>query len=179
MLPHPPTRAPAVRSAPQRRLRWVLAHEPPVVFEDASEHFVHRVREKTDGELGVELFLGPEYSQARGEYVSRTELVRCVQRGEIEMAHCYVAALGAFHDPLWAVELPFLFRDYDHAERVFEGPAGRALMDGLLPKGIGRCTPWRTSGGCACAPRETPCPRPCTRPSAPGRWAPPWTLSPP
>lgn len=127
-------------------LRWVLAHEPPVVFDDAAEHFVDQVRRGTDGALDVELFLGPRYAQSRGEHISRTELVRCVQRGEIELAHCYVAALGAFSDPLWAVELPFLFRDYDHAERVFEGPVGQRLLDGLLPEGL-RGLAFAYSGG--------------------------------
>jgi len=39
-----------------------------------------------------------------------------------------VAALGAVHVPLWSIELPFLFRDYAHAERVFEGQAHEAAL---------------------------------------------------
>lgn len=132
--------------ADRQTLRWVLAHEPPVVFDEAAESFVELVRGGTDGAIEVELLLGPEDALSRGEHVSRTELVRCVQRGEIEMAHCYVAALGTFSDPLWAVELPFLFRDYDHAEAVFEGPVGQRLLDGLLPAGI-RGLAFAYSGG--------------------------------
>lgn len=123
------------RSA-QHTMRWVLAHEPPVVFDEASQELAALVREKTDGAIDVQLSLIDAFEQTRGEHVSRLELVRCLQRGEIEMAHVYVAALGAFHDPLWSIELPFLFRDYAHAERVFEGPVSGRLMEGLPAIGL-------------------------------------------
>lgn len=121
----------------EHTLRWVLAHEPPVVFEEAAQVFADLVRENTNGDIDVEMFLGDEYKMASGRpSLTRKELVECVIRGDIEMAHCYVSALGAFHDPLWAIELPFLFRDYEHAERVFEGPVAQELMDGMRPLGL-------------------------------------------
>ncbi len=121
----------------EHTMRWVLAHEPPVVFDDAAAELAALVREKTDGAVDVKQSMLDEFENARGgEHVSRLELVRCLQRGEIEMAHVYVAALGAVHDPLWSIELPFLFSDYAHAERVFEGPVAERLMAGLPEVGL-------------------------------------------
>jgi TRAP-type transport system periplasmic protein len=134
-------------SKAQHKLRWVLAHEPPAVFEAASAEFVEQLRETTSGAFDVELYLGREYATAQNiPRLSRRALVEKVAQGEIEMAHCYVSSLGAFHDPLWAVELPFLFRDYEHAERFFEGTVARKLMDDMRPLGM-RGLAFAYSGG--------------------------------
>lgn len=117
-------------------IRWVLAHDPPAVFEDAAEWFCETVRERTGGDVEVELATTKEFDIARGKKHSQTELIACVERGEIEMAHTYVSALGAFHNKLWAVELPFLFRDYGHAGKVLQGPIGEGLMAGLLNRNL-------------------------------------------
>jgi TRAP-type C4-dicarboxylate transport system substrate-binding protein len=131
----------------EHTIRWVLAHDPPVVFEDASREFAETVREKTDGSIDIELFNTQEFIAGRGgETVTRTELNQCLANGEIEMAHTYVSALGAMHNKLWAIELPFLFRDYDHADRVFEGPIADQYMKDLIPSGVrGLCFAY--SGG--------------------------------
>ena len=141
------TQRPAAPSTAERTIRWVLAHEPPVVFEDASLAFVEHVREKTHGDVDVELYSTDEFVAGRGgDEVSRTGLVDCLARGEIEMAHTYVSALGSFHAPLWAIEMPFLFRDYDHAHRVFESPIAARLMADMVPQGI-RGLSFAYSGG--------------------------------
>ena len=140
------------RSRPEPRraehtLRWVMAHEPPAVFDEAARVFEDQIREKSDGAIAVELYRLDEYAARRGlTSVSREDLVASVQRGEVEMAHCYTAALGAVHERLWAVELPFLFRGYDHAEAVWEGPAADTLMDGLDAVGL-RGIAFAYSGG--------------------------------
>ena len=69
----------ATQSTPKRRaqarkaehtLRWVLAHEPPAVFEEASRVFVDLLREKTDGDIDVELMLGGDYAASSGNPAS-------------------------------------------------------------------------------------------------------------
>tara|TARA_R110002072_G_scaffold26851_2_gene88297 strand:- start:893 stop:1879 length:987 start_codon:yes stop_codon:yes gene_type:complete len=140
----------AARPASDRALhtiRWVLAHDPPVVFEDACASFIETVREETHGEVEVQLLTSDAFIAGRGgEEVSRTELVQCLARGEVEMAHTYVSALGSVHERLWSLELPFLFRDYDHAEAVLEGPIASQLMDEMASHGI-RGLSFAYSGG--------------------------------
>lgn len=131
----------------EHTLRWVLAHEPPVIFEDAAQAFVDLVRERSDGDIDVVLYGADDFLALTGaEHLSRAELVRGLQRGDVEMAHCYVSALGAWHQDLWALELPYLFDDYDHAERVLDGPVGTQLLEGLLPQGL-RGLAFAYSGG--------------------------------
>ena len=131
----------------EHTLRWVLAHEPPVVFDEAAKVFEDEIRRRSGGAIAVELVRADEYAAQRGQAaLSRAELVASVQRGEVEMAHCYVSALGAVHERLWAIELPFLFRDYAHAEAVWEGPVAARLMDGLPDVGL-RGVAFAYSGG--------------------------------
>lgn len=135
------------QAAAEHRIRWVLAHDPPEVFEDASRAFAEAVREHTHGSVEVELYTNDEYAAREGhEPMTRVELARCVARGDIEMAHNYVSALGALYPALWMIELPFLFRDYEHAERVFESAIAERLMNDMAPHGVrGMCIAY--SGG--------------------------------
>jgi C4-dicarboxylate-binding protein DctP len=131
----------------EHTLRWVLAHEPPVVFEEAARVFESYIREKSNGDIDVEMFRIDDYATRRGQSaLSREELVASVQRGDIEMAHCYVSAMGSFHERLWAIELPFLFRSYAHADAVWEGPVAGRLMEGLEDIGL-RGVAFAYSGG--------------------------------
>ncbi len=147
--PHRPSAPASSRTTgrAEHTLRWVLAHEPPAVFEDAAQAFVACVRERSDGDLAVELLGAQDFVDATGAtHLSRSELVRGLQRGDVEMAHCYVSALGAWSPALWALELPYLFDDYAHAERVLDGPVGAALLEGLRPQGL-RGLAFAYSGG--------------------------------
>lgn len=131
----------------QHTIRWVLAHDPPVVFEDACASFIETVREETHGAIEVQLLTSEAFIAGRGgEDISRAELVQCLAKGEVEMAHTYVSALGTVHERLWSLELPFLFRDYDHAEAVLEGPVATQLMHEMAGQGI-RGLSFAYSGG--------------------------------
>ncbi len=131
----------------EHTLRWVLAHEPPAVFEDAAQAFVEQVRERSDGDMEVVLYGAEDFLAVTGaDHLSRADLIRGLQRGDVEMAHCYVSALGAWHQDLWALELPWLFENYDHAERVLDGAVGTRLLEGLVPQGL-RGLAFAYSGG--------------------------------
>jgi tripartite ATP-independent transporter DctP family solute receptor len=44
--------------------------------------------------------------------------------------------LGGFVPKMFVVDLPFLFRDKEHAYKVLDGPIGRGLLDAFSEKGI-------------------------------------------
>ena len=58
-----------------------------------------------------------------------------MEAGEIEMSQMYTSTLGRkHHRDLWALDMPFLFRDHDHAQKVLEGEIGQSLLAGLNEK---------------------------------------------
>jgi len=130
-------------------ISWVLTHEPIALFEEAARHFQSQVQEASKGALRVEILTPSDYGQLRQGRAHRAtpaEVIEDVIAGRLQMSQSYTSALGATHDRLWALELPFLFEDHQHAARVLDGDIGRELLDGLLPHGL-RGLAFTYSGG--------------------------------
>jgi len=111
-------------------IRWVLIHEPSLVVEQAAKDFATRLETESSGDLHVEVLTRSQYSAKynHGKPLSHTEAMRKVNDGSLEMCQTYTNSLGSQAPSLWALSLPYLFRDYDHAEKVIEGPIGRHML---------------------------------------------------
>ncbi len=114
-------------SAETYKIRWVLAHEPTRVFERAANEFAKVVAEKSKGKMAVEIVKSDDKNKA----FSPTEAFSLVQSGKVEMGQNYTSALGKHNKLLWTLDLPFLFRDHDHAAKVLDGEIGQKLLAGL------------------------------------------------
>ena len=76
----------------------------------------------TDGRLSVQMYAS---MQLGGE----KEAIEQAQLGAIALARVSVGALGPVIDELNVFNLPFLFRDTAHMEKVIDGPVGQDLLD--------------------------------------------------
>jgi TRAP-type transport system periplasmic protein len=116
-----------------KHIKWVLAHEPIELFIRAAKVFASEVNAKAPGELNIEVMTMSEYSQKynNGVVVSKPELLDLLDAGRIEMSQTYTITLGKVNKDFFALDLPFLFKDHDHAGRVFEGSVGKQLLDSL------------------------------------------------
>jgi TRAP-type C4-dicarboxylate transport system substrate-binding protein len=60
-----------------------------------------------------------------------------VETGQYEMAQIYTTTISSRLDPKFMVfDVPFLFRDHDHASAVIDGPIGAELLSGLDRFGV-------------------------------------------
>lgn len=59
-----------------------------------------------------------------------------VQLGSIDMTNTSTGPVSNFVPDVGIVDIPFLFRDYDHARRVLDGPIGQDLLAKFPAKGI-------------------------------------------
>jgi TRAP-type C4-dicarboxylate transport system substrate-binding protein len=116
-----------------QKIRWVLAHEPIELFIRAAKVFATEVEARAPGQLDIEVMTMSEYSEKynNGVLVTKHELVDLLDSGRIEMSQTYTITLGKINKDFFALDLPFLFRDHDHAGRVFEGQIGRELLNSL------------------------------------------------
>ncbi len=128
----------------QFTMRWVLTHEPLALFEAAARSFQHLVRERTSGAVDVVVSTPTEHGE--GVRPDPLAVAREVARGDIEMSQTYTTVLGKLHDPMWALDLPFLFRSHEHASAVLDGRIGRELLGGLEAAGL-RGLSFTYSGG--------------------------------
>jgi TRAP-type C4-dicarboxylate transport system substrate-binding protein len=118
-------------------VRWVLAHEPIELFVRAAKVFAEEVNSKAPGQLEIEVLTLSEYAEKynNGVVVSKHELIDLLDSGRIEMSQTYTITLGKLNKDFFALDLPFLFQDHDHANRVFEGSVGQQLLDSLQTTG--------------------------------------------
>jgi TRAP-type C4-dicarboxylate transport system substrate-binding protein len=116
-----------------KHIKWVLAHEPIELFIRAAKVFADEVNARAPGQLNIEVMTMSEYSEKynNGVLVTKHELLDLLDAGKIEMSQTYTITLGKVNKDFFALDLPFLFKDHDHASRVFEGSVGKQLLDSL------------------------------------------------
>lgn len=79
------------------------------------------VSEKTDGEVKIEVFPDRQLGEER-------EMVEGLQLGTVDMTVVSTGPLTAFIPEIAVLDLPFLFRDSDHAYKSLDGSAGQELL---------------------------------------------------
>jgi tripartite ATP-independent transporter DctP family solute receptor len=88
----------------------------------AVEEMGKALEKATDGRLSVQMYAS---MQLGGE----KEAIEQAQVGAIALARVSVGALGPVVNDLNVLNLPFLFRDTTHMQKVIDGPIGQELLD--------------------------------------------------
>ncbi|OYU78872.1 MAG: C4-dicarboxylate ABC transporter substrate-binding protein, partial [Burkholderiales bacterium PBB5] len=71
-------------------------------------------------------------SQLGGE----REMIEAVQLGTQDLVDTSTGPLGNFVPEVKVFDIPFLFRGYDHARKVMDGPIGQDLLKKMQAKGL-------------------------------------------
>lgn len=125
--------------AAKHKARWVIIHQPSEAADHNAREFSKRVAAETGGEVEIEVLGKAEYAKMKygaSKSLSHWALLRDLREGKLELAQTYTGSLALLNRELQALSLPYLFRDYDHAEAVFEGPVGVRIR-GLVPPSSG------------------------------------------
>jgi tripartite ATP-independent transporter DctP family solute receptor len=88
----------------------------------AVENMGKKLEKATNGRLSIQMYPS---MQLGGE----KEAVEQAQVGAIQFARVSVGALGPVIDDLNVFNMPYLFRDTKHMQKVIDGPIGQELMD--------------------------------------------------
>jgi TRAP-type C4-dicarboxylate transport system substrate-binding protein len=114
-----------------KHIKWVIAHEPIGLFLKVAEDFAAKVNAKAKGKYFIEVLSLTDYSNKynNGVRVTKNDLMDLINSGAIEMSHIYTTWLADYNRDLHALDLPFLFKDHDHATRVLDGDIGRSLLN--------------------------------------------------
>ena len=153
-----------------RKIRWLIAHEPVELFLRTAEAFSKKIAELTDGKFEIEIFTPSHYFEQAKITAYKTDLGNSLgnfyrdngpivemEQGNIEISQVQINELAMWCNPdFWALEMPFLFRDHDHATRVFEGPIGRQLLDSVGENSPAKGMHFTYSGGFRCVVSENP-----------------------
>jgi TRAP-type C4-dicarboxylate transport system substrate-binding protein len=133
------------------KIRWVIAHEPLSLFLRAAEDFERRVNaQQNKHNIEIEIMTLSEYSQRynNGVVVTKHDLLDLMEAGKIEMSQMYTTWLAEKYEQDFLVfDLPFLFKDHEHATRVLEGEIGETILNKLTDKSNVRGLSFTYSGG--------------------------------
>jgi tripartite ATP-independent transporter DctP family solute receptor len=107
---------------------------------EAVENIGRKMSKATNGRVTVQMYPS---MQLGGE----KEAIEQAQVGAIAFARVSVGPMGAVVDELNVFNLPYVFRDTAHAQKVMDGPIGQELLDKVTNSGrglVGLC--WMDAG---------------------------------
>jgi len=134
-----------------RKIRWLIAHHPQELFIRTARAFKEELDKYCKDELEIEILTYEDYKKSYAEIDGLEELKFTITEaedrrkgldaywnamfnGQIEMSQMQVNNIGELSSDFWALDLPFMFEDHDHVQRVVEGPTGQKLCRELGEK---------------------------------------------
>jgi TRAP-type transport system periplasmic protein len=129
------------------KAKWLISHEPAELFLRTAKAFSDEIKKLTDNRIHIEVITEEEHAKLNNGIAFNPVVL--LQSGEIDMSQLYSGALGQRQaTDFYALDLPFLFTDHDHASRVFEGEIGKYLLEEhLVEKADIRGLAFTYSGG--------------------------------
>ncbi len=94
-------------------------------YNQGASKFAELVKERSQGRIQVTVY--PDGQLGKGE----RELLEAVQQGTIDVYVGSTGPIGGFNLGIGILDIPFLFNDYGHVDRVLDGPIGQRLLDDL------------------------------------------------
>ena len=120
----------------EKVLRLAYVNGPTELMHRAAGVFAQRVEDQSGGRIRVRLY-------PSGQLGNERELVEGLKLGSVDMVVTGLAIIGWYAPEYGVTEAPFVWRDYEHVETVWNGPIGRELRQAILDKADVRLLrPW-------------------------------------
>jgi len=118
--------------AQKKTIKLKLATVIPAkhAYNVGATEFARRIKAATGGAIDIHVFPGGQLG--KGE----RELLEGMQIGNIDLAVTATGPISGFSSSMMVLDLPFLFRDYQHVDAVLDGIIGRKLLDDLEKSGL-------------------------------------------
>lgn len=117
----------------RKKITWLIYHEPIGLFLRTANAFCDEVKQLTNGRLEIEVNTLSEYKKKHHVSIE-TSPDTLIRNGNVQMGQVYTNLFGSQVTDFYALAMPFLFRDHDHAARVLEGEIGQKLLNKQLPE---------------------------------------------
>jgi len=109
------------------KLGHAVAPEHP--YHLGAVKFSEQVAQRTKNRVKIDVHPSTQLGNER-------DMVEGLQLGTIDLVVTSTGPLGGFVPSMFVVDLPFLFRDREHAYKVLDGRIGTDLLKGFSSKGI-------------------------------------------
>ncbi len=104
-----------------------LASATPMshTYNQGASKFADLIKERSNGRIQVTVY--PDGQLGKGE----RELLEAVQQGTIDIYVGSTGPIGGFSPAIGILDIPFMFNNYGHVDKVLDGPIGQQLLDDL------------------------------------------------
>lgn len=113
----------------QTKLRLAHTITPQDPMHLGALEFAKKVEQKTGGAIRIEVF-------PAGQLGTDTQILDGVKLGTIDIGMTGNPFYTSFAPEMNVLDLPYLFRDYEHAYKVLDGPLGTEIMKALERSGV-------------------------------------------
>ncbi len=120
-----------VDSAPCQSWTFKLgnATAPDHAYNVGARKFAELVAQRTGDKVKIDIYPATQLGNER-------DLVEGLQLGTVDLVVTSTGPIGGFVPQVFVVDLPFLFRDREHAYKVLDGPIGKDILNAFTAKGI-------------------------------------------
>ena len=119
----------AIPAAAQTTIKIGYATAPNSHYGVGSTAFCDDLEKRTSGRYKCQQFPNSALGGER-------EMIEAVQLGTLDVVNTSTGPIGNFVPEVNIVDIPFLFRDYDHARKTLDGQIGQDLLAKFPPKGL-------------------------------------------
>lgn len=98
-------------------------------YDLGAKAFAEKIEELSGGDIVINVKSG-------GVLGGEREVLEGLQIGTIELAISSTGPVGGFVPEIYALDFPFLFKDYESAREILDGEIGEELLAKFEPKGI-------------------------------------------
>lgn len=138
------------------KVKWLLYHEPVELFLRTAKDFQKHLDDLTNNKYQLEILTWDEYSEKYLDGVICEPFTE-LKNGKVQVTQIYSNIVGQFDaSDFYALSMPYLFENHDHATRVFEGDIGKQLFEHLYQRTGVRGLAYTYSGGYRCTASTTP-----------------------
>jgi TRAP-type C4-dicarboxylate transport system substrate-binding protein len=138
------------------KVKWLLYHEPVELFLRTAKDFQKHLDDLTNNKYQLEILTWDEYSEKYLDGVICEPFTE-LKNGNVQVTQIYSNIVGQFDaSDFYALSMPYLFENHEHATRVFEGEIGKQLFEHLYQRTGVRGLAYTYSGGYRCTASTTP-----------------------
>ena len=109
---------------------WVVAHEPIELFLKGARTFKSLIEKESNGRIQIQIMTRTEFQNTFNNGKDDV-FYRHLKDGKFQMGQFPTTALGSRNKDFYVFDMPFLFRDHEHAKSVLDGEIGERMLESL------------------------------------------------
>lgn len=133
-------------AAGAKHVRFLIAHQPVGVFEEANEVFKQELNWLSDGSMTLEVLTPADFDAADRD-LTREEVEALFDEGRVDVSSVPVASFSSDAPLANVFDLPYLFSGYDTLSSFFASESGQQVLAEITEETGGRALAYTFSGG--------------------------------